>query len=88
LIKTGSDVPDQRRIAKYEQQQNYLRTLTYRVDRSQRADPLVKNSILNKIRYCNLNSSGYGRSKLGGYSETLGMSLVDDHSSSVLFSMA
>ena len=33
LIKTGSDVPDQRRIAEFSNHQNYLRNLTYRVDR-------------------------------------------------------
>ena len=45
LIKTGSDVPDQARIAKFENAQNYLRNLTYRVDRGQRADPLVKHTV-------------------------------------------
>ena len=63
LMQTTSDVPNKKRIQQFEQEQNYLRNLTYRVDRSQRADPLVVNSLYNKVRYGNTSSSGYGRVK-------------------------
>ena len=40
---------------------NYLRTLTYRMDRSERADPLIRETVMNNKRYGRLDSSGYGR---------------------------
>ena len=57
----GSDIPDQKKIQDYDSQMNYLRTLTYRMDRSERADPLVRQTVYNKGRYGRLDSSGYGR---------------------------
>ena len=84
-----SDVPDQKRIAQFEQHQNYLRNLTFRVDRGQRADPLIRHTVMNATRYGALNSTGYGRpNKKGGIGrQNHGMSMFEDQSSSVLFSL-
>ena len=83
LIKMGSDVPDQKRIAKYEKEQNFLRNLTYRIDRNQRADPLVRHTVLNKSRCAGLESSGYGHSRQR--TDMFKTSLLDADSSSLLF---
>ena len=86
LIKTGSEVPDQKRIAQFDSSQGYLRSLVYRVDRTQRADPLIRHTVFNKMRTKNLNSTGYGKSsKEDRQARTHGVVLADDHSSSVLF---
>ena len=86
LIKTGSEVPDQKRIAQFDSSQGYLRSLVYRADRTQRADPLIRHTVFNKMRTKNLNSTGYGKSsKEDRQARTHGVVLADDHSSSVLF---
>ena len=87
LIKTVSDVPDQARIGKFEANQNYLRNLSYRIDRSHRADPLIRHTVLAKKRFNGLETSNYGRMSNTNESVLNGVSLMDDHSSSVLFSM-
>ena len=86
LIKTGSEVPDRKRIAQFDSSQGYLRSLVYRVDWTQRADPLIRHTVFNKMRTKNLNSTGYGKSsKEDRQARTQGVVLADDHSSSVLF---
>ena len=80
----GSDVPDQKRIAKFDQQQNYLRNLTYRMDRGMRADPLIRHTVLNKSRCATLETSGYGPRKTR-HQDMFMTSLLDADSSSVLF---
>ena len=85
LIKTGSEVPDQKRIAQFDSSQGYLRSLVYRADRTQRADPLIRHTVFNKMKTKNLNSTGYGKLAKDDRARTQGISLADDHSSSVLF---
>ena len=86
LIKMGSEVPDQKRIAQFDSSQGYLRNLVYRADRTQRADPLIRHTVFNKMRSKNLNSSNYGKlAKEDRQARTHGIVLGDDHSSSVLF---
>ena len=86
LIKTGSEVPDQKRIAQFDSSQGYLRSLVYRADRTQRADPLIRHTVFNKMRTKNMNSSGYGKLAKDA-ARTRGISLADDQSSSVLFAV-
>ena len=59
------------------------------MDRNQRADPLIQQTVMFKTRMKGLNSTGYGASRFSQVNPTEinGVSLIDDHSSSVLFTM-
>lgn len=63
-----------------------MRNLTFRVDRSARPDPLIRQNAISKTRQNNsIESSGYGRSRRMVHHARSPTSLMEDFSSSVLF---
>jgi len=61
--------------------------LTNRLDRSQRADPLISHTVNFKKNLPNFNSSGYGKRNIFTFDSINKDNFIDDPESKINFSM-